>query len=64
MEQRKTYEVPRVLRQAFCLLEKDLLVDSRDLSMWFESMDIDVKEYNFTDVDDTTGENVFNPYWD
>jgi hypothetical protein len=64
MKQRSTYEVPRVLGQAECLLESDLLVDSRDLSMWFESMDINVQEYSFTDVVDATGENVFNPFWE
>ena len=63
MKQRRKYAPPRVLQQAGLMLETDLLVDSRDLSMWFESMDINVQEYSFTDVD-ATGENVFNPYWD
>jgi hypothetical protein len=61
MEQRTKYEVPRVLQQAECLLESDLLGDSIRFNMYLESMDIEVREYTFTDAVDPDG---FNPYWD
>ena len=61
MKQRTTYEVPRVIQQAECLLESDLLGASIKFNMYLESVDIDVQEYSFTDSVDPDG---FNPIWD
>jgi hypothetical protein len=61
MKHRSAYEVPRVLLQAVCLLEPDLLGDSIRFNMYLESVDIDVQEYTFTNSIDPDG---FNPIWD
>ena len=61
MKQRRKYAPPRVLQQAGLMLETDLLGDSIRFNMYLESVDIDVREYFFTDSVDPDG---FNPYWD
>ena len=63
MQQRRKYAPPCVLQQAGLMLEKDFLVDSRDLTMYLESMDISVQEYSFSDSE-AVGDNLINPLWD
>ena len=43
MKKRSKYVPPRVLLQTHLMLETSLLANSKDLSMYFESMDIQVK---------------------
>jgi hypothetical protein len=61
MKQRRKYAPPRVLQQTGLMLETDLLGNSIRFNMYLESVDIDVREYTFTDSVDPDG---FNPYWD
>lgn len=61
MKQRRKYAPPRVLQQAGLMLEADLLGDSIRFNMYLESVDIDVREYSFTD---SVTEDGFNPLWD
>lgn len=63
MKKRSKYVPPRVLLQTHLMLETSLLANSKDLSMYFESMDIKVKEYGFTDAE-ASGESIINPLWD
>lgn len=43
------------------MLETDLLGDSIKFNMYVESMDIQVKDYDFTDILD---DQEFVPHWD
>ena len=61
MKKRSKSVPPRVLLQTHLMLETDLLGDSIRFNMYLESVDIDVKEYSFTDSIDPDG---FNPIWD
>lgn len=61
MKQRRKYAPPCVLQQAGLMLESDLLGDSIKFNMYVESMDIQVKEYDFTDILD---DQEFVPHWD
>jgi len=63
MKQRSKYVPPRVLLQTHLMLETSLLANSKDLSMYFESMDIKVKEYGFSDAE-ALEESIINPLWD
>lgn len=61
MQQRRKYAPPCVLQQAGLMLETDLLGDSIKFNMYVESMDIQVKDYDFTDILD---DQEFVPHWD
>lgn len=61
MKKRSKYVPPRVLLQTHLMLETSLLGDSIRFNMYLESVDIDVKEYSFTD---SVTEDGFNPLWD